>query len=110
MIDRHLEIASQDIPPADASTGRLGVGFVILHQGQAGDYVVLSWWDRENELPTRVYVSENGDWRRANDRESFCVWDLEIISFERNAYLRSVLCRKGADVSKYLEDTFKRST
>ena len=108
--DRGLEIASEDIPPVDASSGRLGLGFAILHQGQAGDYVVLSWWDRENELPTRVYVSDGGDWRPANDSESFCVWDLELFAFERNAYLRSILCRKGANVTRYLEDTFERGS
>ncbi|NIO39765.1 MAG: hypothetical protein GTO41_05940 [Burkholderiales bacterium] len=102
-----LDIASREIPPVDASLGRLGVGFAILHQGQTGDYVVLSWWDRENELPTRVYVSDHGDWRPASESESFCVWDLEIFSFERDAYLRSILCRTGASISNYLEGTFR---
>ena len=104
--DKGLELASSEIPPADASNGRLGVGFAILHQGQTGDYVVLSWWDRENELPTRVYLGENGLWRPANANESFCVWDLEVIWFEREAYLKSILCRTGASISDYLDAHF----
>ena len=97
-----LELAIREIPPADQSAGRFGVGFAILHQGKTGDYVVLSWWDRENELPTRVFLRDGRQWRPADTSESFCVWDIEVICFERGAYLNSVLCKKGASMQDYL--------
>lgn len=98
-----LDLASGEIPSTDTSIGRPGVGFSILHQGQTGDYVVLCWWDRENELPTRVYLRDGGAWRPAHAGESFCIWDMEIMWFERGAYVRSMLCRTGASIPDYLD-------
>ena len=86
--------------------GRPGVGFVIAHQGQTANYTVLAWWDRENELPLRVFVDEakNGDgWRPNEADESVCVWDLEILWKERQAYVDHVLRPGGGSVEGYLE-------
>lgn len=79
------------LPPVDIARGRPGAAFLILHQGAAVDYAVLAWWDRENELPTRVWIRRDGAWAPAADDESFCVWDLELLWFERNAWIETVL-------------------
>src|SRR5687768_16902326 len=67
--------------PLVQAEGRPGVGFLILHRGRGADYLVLGWWDRENELPLRVFVrypgSDDDQWRAARGGESVCVWDLE---------------------------------
>jgi hypothetical protein len=84
---------------------RPGLGFVIAHQGNELDYIVLSWWDRENELPTRVFVRDDTGWRPARPDESFCVWDLEIIWHERQCYIRTMLSPvPGASREAYLLD------
>lgn len=75
------------MPPADPSSGRPGLGFTIFHQGFDGDYVVVCWWDRENELPTKVWPWDGNTWRRALVGESFCMWDLEMFWFERQECL-----------------------
>lgn len=81
--------------PAPARTAeRPGVGFLVEHRGAGADYLVMGWWDRENELPVRVLVREHAPgaaWRPAHASESFCVWDLQVIGFERDAYVASVL-------------------
>ena len=102
--EQGLALAAGELPEPDPSMGRPGVGFVILHQGKTGDYVVLCWWDRENELPTRVFVWDQDYWRPALPNESFCVWDLDIIGSERNAYLETVLCHEGASLDAYLSN------
>lgn len=79
------------LPRPAVSGGRPGVGFVILHQGATGDYLVICWWDNENELPTRVFVHDASGWRPAGERESFCVWDLEVLWRERQLYVATVL-------------------
>src|SRR5262245_5502404 len=79
--------ASTALPEPDSAAGRPGLGFVILHQGATGDYFILCWWDRENELPTRVYVNSASGWRPASGGESFCVWDLRVMWWEREAYI-----------------------
>jgi hypothetical protein len=92
--------------PAAEGAGRPGVGFVILHQGRGANYVVLAWWDRENELPLRVWVDVGEGWRPASGSESVCVWDLEIIWCERQAYVHHVLSKPRApDLDAYLAAT-----
>lgn len=86
-----IELALATLPEADPAGGRPGLGFIIVHRGRAAEYVVLAWWDRQNELPTRVFVRNEGPWRPAGPSESFCVWDLELFAAERDAYVETVL-------------------
>lgn len=93
--DAARPLALACLPHPAASPGRAGLAFLIEHQGNA-DYLVLGWWDRENELPLRVFVRD-GAWRPARDAESICVWDLEVLAQEREVYLRTMLGRAGSD-------------
>jgi len=87
-------LALRALPEPACTPSRLGVGFLIEHSGRGADYEVLAWWDQENELPLRVWVREQragSRWRSAKGGESVCVWDLEIICFERELYVTTVL-------------------
>ena len=97
-----IGMALSRLPPADPEAGRPGLGFLIVHRGRGADYVVLAWWDRENELPVRVFVRADGDWRPAGESESFCVWDLEIVNHERNSYVETVLGEEPGGAAAYL--------
>ena len=104
---RGLELAMGALPEHARAYGRPGAGLLIAHQGRSADYVVLGWWDRENELPVRVFIREGeGGWRAARDGESFCVWDLQVLWFEREAYVATVLAPDAGPahaVEAYLE-------
>jgi hypothetical protein len=89
--DRALPLVAAALPRPSVTAGRPGAGLLIFHQGPAVDYVVLGWWDRENELPIRVWLRDRGRWRKARRSESICVWDLEIAWFERCAWVTHVL-------------------
>jgi hypothetical protein len=100
-----LDLAWSELPEPDESIGRPGVGFAVLHRAREAAYLVFAWWDRENELPTRVFIdvdAEAGAWRPARGGESFCVWDLRVIWFEREAFAETVLGGDGG-VGAYLE-------
>ncbi len=84
-------MAMAELPQPAQIVGRPGLGFLICHQGRTGDYTILCWWDRENELPIRVFVRDDQGWRPARGSESVCVWDLEVIWHERCAYVESML-------------------
>ena len=99
-----VELALRELPQPAHASGRPGLGFVVCHQGCTGDYIVLSWWDRENELPIRVFVREGESWRPARDSESVCVWDLEVIWHERCAYVETML---REDVAQPDEEYFR---
>jgi hypothetical protein len=90
-------------PPVTAQ--RPGLGFVIQHQGRSMHYLVLCWWDNENELCQRVFVrrfAPGEGWRPATGGESACVWDLQVIWFERQTYLDTMLSPGVADPEAYL--------
>jgi len=98
-----LRLAFESLPAPATTAVRPGVGFAIAHQGNGADYAVLAWWDNENELPLRVFVrpqTADGQWRPARGGESVCVWDLEVIAFERRAYVKTML--GGGIVDEYL--------
>jgi hypothetical protein len=89
-----LALALAAVPAPAVTPERPGVGFVIEHQGNAFDYAIVAWWDRENELPLRVFVREQqpgAEWRPGHGSESVCVWDLQVIWAEREAYVTTVL-------------------
>jgi hypothetical protein len=97
-----LVLARAALPSPAHTPMRPGVGFLIAHHGRTADYTVLGWWDHENELPLRVFVRPPGEaWRPAEESESVCVWDLEVIWAERQAYLDTVMC-EGGTVEAYL--------
>ncbi|HEU0300932.1 MAG TPA: hypothetical protein VFR37_15830 [Longimicrobium sp.] len=92
------ELAMEALPEPEGEEGRPGVGFAIAHQGRNADYFVLGWWDRENELPLRIFVREGGEgWRPAQGSESICVWDLQVLWFEREAYVATLMNLACAD-------------
>lgn len=102
-----LELALEDLPAAAPSEGCPGLGFVILHRGTKMDYVVLAWWTNENELPVRVHVRMRGGTWRVAEAESFCVWDLEVIAHERDAYVETVLAPEPVGPERaYLDRRF----
>lgn len=96
------DLAIRQLPSPAITEGRPGLGFAILHQGRTGDYLILCWWDRENELPTRVFIRDDGGWRPATSSESFCVWDLRVLWWEREAYVASVLAGREGGAEAYL--------
>ena len=100
--ERGFALVLAELPAPAVTAERPGVGFSIAHRGRGADYAVLAWWDLENELPLRVAVRLDGDpagWRAAR-RESICVWDLEILGFERDAYVATLLA--GGSAEDYL--------
>ncbi len=66
--------------------------FVIFHEGATYRYLVLAWWGNDNELFTSVSVHEGDGWVEDPAKYSFCLWDLEVFWFERNAYVDLVYC------------------
>ncbi len=100
------ELALAALPAPAHADGRAGAGLLILHHGRGMDYVVLGWWDRENELPLRVFVREQqagAAWRAAQGAESVCVWDLDVIWQEREAWVQTVLAEgRPESVDAYL--------
>jgi hypothetical protein len=100
-----FKLAMDALPEPDPAAGRPGLGILIAHQGLTGDYTVLAWWDHENELPIRLWVRRAADpaWRPAQGGESVCVWDLELIGAERQAWVDTMMSPRGPAPDAYLD-------
>lgn len=83
-------------------------GFCIRHSGVREDYLVICYWANENECFIKVFIGYDSHWRPALD-ESFCVWDLKIIWFERESYVKHVLSSTKQHSQQYLSDYFEQN-
>jgi len=95
---RGFDLVLAELPRPAQGRGRPGVGFRIAHQGATGRYAVIAWWANENELPIRLAVRRGDDgWRLGRGEEAVCVWDLQVVAFERDAYVDTLLSGDSAD-------------
>lgn len=99
----------KDLPQPPLTSRRSGVGFVIFHEGRGVHYLLLCWWDRESELFSRLMVrglEEDDLWVWAQEHEMAGAWEIQVIAFERDAWVDTVLTTPGApDVEGYLART-----
>jgi hypothetical protein len=83
-----------------------GAVFLIVHHGEGANYIILDWWVDESILPHHVWSAP------LDAPESFtyltplgigvCVWELEVLQFERQAWIDHVLARPdGPDIRAY---------
>lgn len=80
------------------------LGFTIAHAARTAGLGLVYWWANENEIHHRVFAApreEPGALEPADGTGMACVWELEVIDFERRVYLEDVL--KHGDVDGYLE-------
>ena len=86
------------------------VGFVGIHDGKTANFIFIDWWADENELHHHIYISSK---QKPTDLEyktptglTACVWDLQLINFERNAWTRLVLQPENPRFDKYLNQRY----
>jgi len=85
------------------------VGFVGAHDGRDACLVFVDFWENENELFHRVFLSRSNDPSALTAAKSFdlsvCVWDLRLQSFEREAWTKHILCNPTSpDFEGYLAE------
>jgi hypothetical protein len=101
-------VAAQRLPSACDHDGAYGVGFLAVHEGRDANFVFVNWWNRESELQRHVYRSPLESPEALHDVTatgiSGTVWDLQILWFERNAWVEKVLGNaRGPDIEMYLK-------
>lgn len=101
-------LALSELQHPAVSRNRPGIGFLIRHAGRDAHYVVLAWWDNQNEMLTRIIVRDllvGTPWHDAAGKFSFCIWDMKVLWHERNAFVKHVMSpAAGPDVHGYLSD------
>jgi len=95
LVDATRRVAHEVIPDG-------AFGFTIAHDAATAGLGIVYWWANDNELHSRVFSSpleDPGDLEPADGTGMACVWEMEVIDFERRAWLDDVL--KGDDFRRY---------
>jgi len=78
-------------------------GFTIAHDAAGAALAIVYWWANGNEIHARYFAAPTevtGALAPLHDTGMACVWELEVIDFERRAWLRDVL--EDGDLDAYL--------
>jgi hypothetical protein len=106
LIDETLRRAPTIFPQPAHTEDRYGIGFVIVHDAATASIALYYWWESFNELHQRIYVGPRSDpaaMTQLAHQTAGCVWELEVIDFERRAWLADVLANPaGPDIARYL--------
>jgi hypothetical protein len=97
LADATRRAAAQTIPAG-------APGFTIAHDAATAALAIAYWWANENELHARHFwapLEDPGALVPLPDAGLACVWELEIIDFERRAWLHDVL--EDGDPDAYLD-------
>lgn len=83
-----------------------GLGFWIGHEADPLRYLIRGAWVNANELVLHCWVQAStrsgAPWEAGGDDFAPCVWDLEIVAFERQALIDTTLTPGGGGPSAYL--------
>ncbi|MDA0174443.1 hypothetical protein OJ998_35420 [Solirubrobacter taibaiensis] len=100
---KHYGIGDPEPAHIDAVRARAhaGVpGFTIAFRGVSAALSLVYWWANENELHADFYLAPLDAPDQLGPYESTgiaCVWELEVIDFERRAWLQDVLIDEDLD-------------
>lgn len=64
--------------------------FAICHEAAQARYLVLGWWSNDNEMFIAVAAEDASGWVEDMSRYSFCLWDMEVMWHERNAFVENM--------------------
>ena len=100
------QIAGKTLPSPAITDSRYGIAFITIHQAEMFNQIIIDWWERVNELRHRVFKAEAQspfDFTEITATgEAFCVWELRVIGFERDAWVDNVL-NNEISMEKYLQ-------
>ncbi len=111
-VEATRDLAATVLPQPPLADDRYGVGFAIAHDARSVGIALVYWWQSENEVHQRIYVSPKdapSAFTQVENQPAGCVWELEVVDFERRAWLDDVLANpNGPDVERYLDRSFAR--
>lgn len=59
LIEAARDLAGQHLPQPPHGQGRYGVGFIVVHDGRGGNWILLDWWANDNELNQHLFHSSD---------------------------------------------------
>ncbi|MEM6431944.1 MAG: isochorismatase, partial [Deinococcota bacterium] len=78
-------------------------------QAREANFLLVDWWTEENTLAQALYMSQFTTPQQFEAVTSpalvGCVWEIQIQSFEKDAWIQHVLTNAQADIEGYLTTT-----
>ncbi|MEM1130345.1 MAG: hypothetical protein AAGH83_07455 [Pseudomonadota bacterium] len=81
-------------PEAEAEGDHAGLGFVVLHRGAEGTWLLMDWWARGDTCCQRVAKAPRGStaFELVGPRPLMaCVWELALVWREREAWVETMM-------------------
>ncbi len=81
--------------------------FLMVHEAREGTLILLCWFTGENMIETNIYYANFENPSEINpsiykEKQLICIWELEIVWFERKAWIQHVLSKsENPDFSSY---------
>jgi hypothetical protein len=100
------DVVAGFIGPMNEEGSHYGVGYVIVHEGKLENWILVNWWTAGIigcELMARSRKTEPGSFEIYTGVGMACVFELEIVAFERDAWIRHAL-KGGGRLHEYLQD------
>jgi hypothetical protein len=106
-VEATRDLAATVLPQPPVADDRYGVAFATAHDATSVFIALVYWWQSENELHQRIYVSPKSSpaaFEQVENQPTGCVWELAIVDFERRAWIEDVLANPGGpDLERYLK-------
>ena len=88
----------------DDAMGALGLAVVVLHLGHDGIYLVVQSWAKDFQSRLSIFSGMDvDDLRPAPIGAGPCIWEQEVLSHERAAYVTHILGAE-VDIDAWLDD------
>ncbi len=110
VLEAACDVALAALPVPAATSGRFGVGFVVLHAGLEGIWLLVDWWCAGDILRQRLFWAPVESPHRFSDVIGTdlhaCVHEMKVIEAETRAWVETVLARPDErDLEGYLART-----
>jgi hypothetical protein len=112
--DELKSFIGQCLPAGSNDPLEHGVGFAIIHFARDGNYLLLSRWYGGNMLKHDLFEMKQSPagWQTASLQSTgivACVWELQVIAFERQAWVCTAMAKGGTEASfhSYLSTTLE---
>jgi hypothetical protein len=93
-VEAAKDLVEARLPRPGPGDARYGVGFLIVHDGRDACWLLLDWWGNEDVLYHQLFAAPSDrptEFSRVTSGATACVWELEVVKFERDAWVDAVL-------------------
>ncbi len=95
---------------AEGEGGSHDLGFAVVHDGEAGTWLLMDWWAHGDILCQRLSHDAGAGFVPVDHRPlTACVWELAVLAHERDAWVRHMM-RGKPSAEGYLADRLDART